>query len=113
MTQAPPPFPEALPPEAPAIERKQKRSWMQMLAGLAWIVLCFELGAFLLVYPWMDGWDTNMFATFRPGWQETWMSPWLRGAVSGVGAVNIIISLVELFRYLRDWLFAGTGPEVG
>jgi hypothetical protein len=108
VTPAPPPMPAAVPGKVPA-----KRSWWEVLSGLAWIVLSFELGAFLLVYPWMDGWDTNLFATWKPGWQRWWTDPWVRGAVSGLGAVNIIISLVELFRYLRDWLFPGSRPEVG
>ena len=78
---------------------------MAMCSGLAWIILCFELGAFLVVYPWMDGWDQNMFANWRQGWNAVWLSPWFRGAVSGIGTLNLIIALVELFRYLRYWLF--------
>lgn len=103
MTTPPPP-PPALelvePPQPP-----RKRTWMSMFSGLAWIILCFELGAFLIVYPWMDGWDHNMFATWREGWSAVWLSPWFRGAISGIGTVNLIIALVELFRYLRYWLF--------
>ena len=104
MTTPPPPpqlgFVDAPPPPPPP-----KRSWIAMFSGLAWIILCFELGAFLVVYPWMDGWDHNMFATWREGWNGVWLSPWLRGAISGLGTVNLIIALVELYRYLRYWLF--------
>jgi len=109
LAPAPPPFVEQqpsvqLPAEAPPM-MGQSRSWMAMFSGLAWIVLCFELGAFLLVYPWMDGWDQNYFATLRPAWHDVWVNPWIRGAVSGLGTVNILIALIELFRYLRHWLF--------
>ncbi|MBM3768298.1 MAG: hypothetical protein FJW32_23185 [Acidobacteria bacterium] len=109
LAPAPPPFVEQqpsgqLPAEAPPM-MGQSRSWMAMFSGLAWIVLCFELGAFLLVYPWMDGWDQNYFATLQPAWHDVWVNPWIRGAVSGLGTVNILIALIELFRYLRHWLF--------
>jgi hypothetical protein len=90
-------------PPPPPVRRQ--RSWGALLSGLAWIILCFELGAFLVVYPWMDSWDQNMLATWREGWNGVWLSFWFRGAVSGVGALNLIIALVELFRYLRHWLF--------
>lgn len=78
---------------------------MSLFSGLAWIILCFELGVFLVVYPWMDSWDTNQIAFWRENWSGIWLSPWFRGAISGLGAVNLIIALVELYRYLRYWLF--------
>jgi hypothetical protein len=53
----------------------------------------------------MEGWQHNLYATLSPGWNTVWVNPWLRGAVSGLGAVNLLIALVELFRYLRHWLF--------
>lgn len=101
-TPPPPPVLELVEPPPPP---PKKRAWIAMFSGLAWIILCFELGAFLVVYPWMDGWDRNMFATWREGWNGVWLSPWFRGAVSGLGTLNLIIALVELFRYLRYWLF--------
>lgn len=109
LVPAPPPFVEPEAPvqlqPAPPPMMGESRSWMALFSGLAWIVLCFELGAFLLVYPWMDGWDQNYFATLQPAWHDVWVNPWIRGAVSGLGTVNILIALIELFRYLRHWLF--------
>ncbi|MBM3783238.1 MAG: hypothetical protein FJW30_02700 [Acidobacteria bacterium] len=104
---APPEAPPVVPPPPPvsAPVMGQSRSWMAMFSGLAWIVLCFELGAFLLVYPWMDGWEQNYLASVRPGVHDVWVNPWVRVAISGLGTVNILIALIELFRYLRHWLF--------
>lgn len=89
----------------PPLHPRIRRSWFARLSGLAWIILCFELGVFLLIYPWMDGWGRNDFANWRPGWRDLWVNPYLRGAVSGLGVVNICISLRELYRYLRELLF--------
>ena len=101
--ESPAPPPELTTDTEPEVPRK--KSWSALLAGLAWIILCFELGAFLIVYPWMEGWDRNMIASFAPGWREVWLNPWFRGAISGLGTVNMLIALTELFRYLRHWLF--------
>lgn len=78
--------------------------WLQRLAGLAWVVFCFELGVFLLVYPWMTGWETNDLVLWLPVMRPYWSNSYLRGAVSGLGVVNIYISLVELFYFLRSFL---------
>lgn len=75
-----------------------------MLARLfaaALIVLCLELGFFLLVIPWTPFWLQNYFL-FR--WPQ--LVPWLgnhylRGAISGVGLVDLGIALYYLYRF-RD-----------
>ena len=37
-----------------------------------------------------------------PLWaQSVWVSPYFRGAISGIGLVNIYISFVEVFRLRR------------
>ena len=78
--------------------------WIRLM-GLVWVIFCFELGIFLLIYPWMPNWDHNFFATFRPELRGYWMNSYARGAVSGLGVVNIYIALVELFNYLKATLF--------
>ena len=53
----------------------------------------------------MDGWERNEIANWRPGARELWNNPFVRGAVSGLGVVNIGISLRNLYSYLRQLLF--------
>jgi len=88
------------------------RSLGDTLARLLFAIFCCELGIFLIVFPWMDGWTTNRFATFSGGesltaatfagyWRAAWVSPYFRGAVSGLGVVNIYISLLEVFNMRR------------
>ena len=62
-----------------------------------------ELGLFLLVYPWTDAWSDNYFAwVVRGGVQTAWHSFWdnssVRGAISGLGVVNLWIAVTEVFR---------------
>jgi hypothetical protein len=82
--------------------------WYHKIAAILFIVVSFELGVFLLVFPWMRHWEPNYFGTFSPEWYQIWRSAYFRGAVSGVGLVNIYIALVELFRLRR---FGRPGPE--
>ena len=84
---------------------RRRRRWYHRLASLAWIVFCFELGAFLLVYPWMDEWGLNFLGGGIAVLREHWESPYLRGGVSGLGIVNIYIALNELFGFLKQCFF--------
>ena len=74
--------------------------WYHKLGAVAASVLAFELGVFLLIFPWVTEWDLN--AAFLPGWsRELWTNPYVRGAVSGLGLLNIYISVLEVFRLRR------------
>ena len=75
--------------------------WYHKMAALLAVIFCFELGVFLLVFPWASEWHDNYFSN-APLWaREIWMSPYFRGAISGLGVLNIYISFVEVFRLKR------------
>lgn len=75
--------------------------WYQKAAAVLYAFFCFEIGVVLILLPWLNVWDHNYFSRFASRWPELWMSPYLRGAISGVGAVDIVISFIELFRLRR------------
>ena len=82
-------------------------TWFQRLSAILFIIFCFELGLFLLVYPWTESWSSNYFAWAVPGamqttWHTFWQNTYTRGGVSGIGIVNIWIAMMELFRMFRD-----------
>jgi hypothetical protein len=72
--------------------------WHHKLGRLLFVVFCFEVGVFLLVFPWLEPWDNNWFADALPKLSGVWDNPYFRGAVSGLGAVNLYISFAEVFR---------------
>jgi hypothetical protein len=77
--------------------------WFQRLSSVLFVIFCFELGLFLLIYPWTDAWAENFFSSAVPDtavsfWQQGWNNPYVRGAVSGLGLVNIWIAIAEVFR---------------
>ena len=86
---------------APGV-RPRGHSWYQKLGILLFILLCFEVGVFLLVFPWLQTWDHNAIARLSPRVRDIWDSPYFRGALSGLGLVNIYISLAEVFRLRRS-----------
>jgi len=68
---------------------------------LLFVLFCFELGIFLLIFPWLDAWNNNGIANLAPWVRDVWVSPYFRGALSGLGMVNIYISLVEILGLRR------------
>lgn len=83
------------------------RRWYHTLGALFYVFFCFEVGVFLVLFPWLDLWQQNLLSDLTPGWYDVWNSPYLRGAISGLGMVNIGISFSELFR-LRRFAKEGT-----
>jgi len=61
---------------------------------LIWLVL----GLALIVVPWSELWETNYFLYQYPALGLFVKSPFLRGAISGLGFMNVLFSL-EAFRH--------------
>ena len=80
---------------------KPRYTWFQKFSAVLFCVFCFELGLFLLVYPWTGPWNTNYFLTAKPEWREFLLSHQFRGAISGLGVLNMFIAFGEVFRLRR------------
>jgi hypothetical protein len=76
---------------------------------ILYILVYFELGGVLVISPWTSYWNDNLFLAYlvqhvgSPHVMLTMNSVWIRGAVSALGAINILLGIVEAFRY-RDLL---------
>jgi hypothetical protein len=75
--------------------------WYHKASALLFAVFCFELGVFLLVFPWLDSWSGNSVRTLHPWLRSVWNQPEFRGGVSGLGVINLYIALVEIIRLRR------------
>lgn len=91
-------FEEAWSPEAAGPVRYR---WFHKLGAIVYVFFCFEIGVFLILFPWLELWDQNYFSSLGPAWSNLWNSPYFRGAVSGLGVVDIGISFAEMFRLRR------------
>ena len=71
------------------------------LLRLAFAVFTFEIGLFLTIFPWVDIWSLNYFAEWIPALENVWEDPYFRGAITGVGLVNIYVACTEVVRLFR------------
>jgi len=80
------------------------------LTVIFYIILCLEAGVFLTVLPWwqpwgMGEWGDNYFLVFAAqkvgfvGFQRAVASGWVRGAVTGLGLLNLAMALWEIFHF--------------
>lgn len=56
----------------------------------------FEIGFVLIVVPWSTFWDRNYFAQSASALEALVTNNFLRGAVSGLGLVNLLAGLAEV-----------------
>ena len=57
------------------------------------IVLCFEMGALLLYLPWSNFWEQNYFLAHFPSLMLIVLHPSVRGLVSGLGVLDILVAI--------------------
>lgn len=55
-----------------------------------------ETGLLLVLIPWSAFWERNYFGQLLPGVRDLITNNYLRGGITGLGLVNIWISLTEL-----------------
>jgi hypothetical protein len=60
------------------------------------IAFFLEVGFVLIVVPWSTYWDRNYFAQAVPVVQPIIRNNFVRGAVSGLGVLNVVGGLLEL-----------------
>jgi hypothetical protein len=88
-------------PQRQKVSGLRRRIWVVLFALLA-----FEIGTFLVVFPWMDSWSLNHFPTFFPGHvielQDLWDDPYFRGSLSCLGLLNVYIALRESLQLVRS-----------
>jgi hypothetical protein len=82
------------------------------LSVIFYIILCMEIGIALTVAPWwpqgmwgFGDWGNNFFLLYAAqktgihGLQAVVASGWVRGAVSGIGLLNLGIAIWEIFHF--------------
>lgn len=63
------------------------------------ILACYALGVVLVLVPWSPRyWDNNALLRSRPELARVALNPYVRGAVSGLGVLDILIAIAALRR---------------
>ncbi len=66
------------------------------------IIFYIEIGLVLAVSPWSHFWDRNYFSDAIPLLHAITTNDFVRGAISGLGLVNLAVAFADL----RSLLFA-------
>jgi hypothetical protein len=85
---------------AKPVSRLKRGLWSVLFA-----IFAFEVGIFLVVFPWMDSWTLNhlpaLFPSHEVDLQDLWDDIYFRGALSSLGLLNVYIALREVVRLIR------------
>ncbi len=77
------------------------------------VAFFFEAGLALLLIPWSSYWDRNYFVEVVPFLRDAVTNNFVRGAVSGLGLVNVAAGLVELFALFSEQRNGGEIVTIG
>ena len=71
---------------------------MTRLLRVVLILLCFEIGVVLFLIPWSAFWERNYFLDRYPALIPYVLNPYFRGAVSGLGVLDVAIAATMIGR---------------
>ncbi|HEY2934075.1 MAG TPA: hypothetical protein VGK99_20225 [Acidobacteriota bacterium] len=74
---------------------------MHRLLNIFYILFCFQIGIFLVIYPWLRIWEVNGLLIQHPALRQVMLNNYFRGAVSGLGIVNLLIGGIEFINFTR------------
>jgi hypothetical protein len=72
------------------------------IGSLIYLFYLFEVGLFLLLVPWSSLWDGNYFMAELPMLRSLCLSPFTRGAVSGMGCLLLLAGVVDALAFIRE-----------
>ena len=81
---------------------------VERLTDIFFIILCMLLGSYLILSPWdalFGPWGENYLLVFlsdkagAPVLQRAVASTWFRGAVTGLGVLNLLIAFWEIAHF--------------
>jgi hypothetical protein len=77
---------------APARRRRSS----VLIRRLVYVAFFLEVGLLLVVMPWSTFWERNYFAAAIPALHPWLTNNFVRGAVTGLGLVNLVAGFADL-----------------
>ena len=84
---------------APASPHDTPPLWLRRLSLVTFVMFCVWIGMLLVALPWTSIWTENALLTGSPALRAISQSPAVRGAVSGLGFIDIWLGVWEALRY--------------
>ncbi|MBI4747352.1 MAG: hypothetical protein HY774_02620 [Acidobacteria bacterium] len=75
------------------------------LTVVFYILICFEIGALLIILPWSSYWNENFFLFYLTSYFHSdiflqfMQSGYVRGAVTGLGIINVVMGFLEILHF--------------
>jgi hypothetical protein len=79
-----------------------------LIRRLVFVAFFLEVGLLLVVLPWSEFWERNYFALGWPVIQAIVTNNFVRGGISGLGIVNLIVGVTDLSHVFA----ARPGPDL-
>jgi hypothetical protein len=79
-----------------------------MLRRTLYVAYFLEVGLLLVLVPWSSFWERNYFIALLPSLLDLVRNNYLRGAVSGLGVVNLLVGFYDLSDLLMARRFGET-----
>lgn len=70
------------------------------MAVLLSVLSSLLVGIVLAIAPWTALWDANYLLSLHPALRALVLSAFTRGAVTGLGVVNVVLAVADLHRTL-------------
>lgn len=73
--------------------------WKRRVELVVEVIFLIEIGIMLVILPWTNVWTQNSLLTGYPGVQSVINHGFVRGAISGLGLINIYIGIHDAVVY--------------
>jgi hypothetical protein len=77
----------------------RKALWLRRLTMALFVVVCVEVGIFLVVIPWTHIWTDNSLLIRNLTLRSLAMHNFVRGLVTGLGLINVWMGIWEAVHY--------------
>jgi hypothetical protein len=92
-------MPNPTSPPGESKPRSRADIWLQRLKLGVEVIFFIELGMLLVVLPWTPLWSENSLLVMHPPWRALVDHGFVRGALTGLGLVNIWIGVWDAVHY--------------
>jgi polyferredoxin len=76
--------------------REFRQAGSVLLRRLVYVAFFVEVGLLLIVLPWSTFWERNYFTYAWPTLRPLMTNHFVRGAISGLGVLNLLAGFAEL-----------------
>jgi len=75
--------------------------WKRILY-FVFVLFAIEMGLFLAALPWTSLWERNILGSLFPAFRPVLFSNYLRGALTGLGLIDIWIGVSDLWNFREN-----------